>query len=103
MSAGATFDSVSVIGGGARSVFWGRIMASVLDRPLIYRAGGEVGPALGAARLGRLAVTGEAPEAVCTAPSVAFEAEPDPGLRDFYAARLDRYRDLYTRLRGAFR
>jgi len=103
LSAGATFDSVSVIGGGARSALWGRIMASVLDRPLVYRAGGDVGPALGAARLGRLAVTGEEPEAVCTAPPAAFEAEPDPGLRDFYAARLDRYRDLYERLRGAFR
>lgn len=103
LSAGTGIDSVSVIGGGARSRLWGRIMASVLDRSLVYRAGGEVGPARGAARLGRLAVTGESPEAVCIAPPAAFEAEPDPELRDFYAARLDRYRDLYTRLRGAFR
>jgi xylulokinase len=103
LSSGTRLDSVSVIGGGARSRLWGRIMASVLDRTLVYRAGGEVGPARGAARLGRVAVTGEAPEAVCIAPPAAFEAEPDPELRDFYAARLDRYRDLYTRLRGAFR
>jgi xylulokinase len=102
LSAGTRIDSVSVIGGGARSALWGRIMSSVLDRPLIYRAGGEVGPAQGAARLGRLAATGEAPEAVCTAPPIAFEAEPDPILRDFYGARLPRYRDLYSRLRGAF-
>lgn len=103
LSAGTTIDSVSVIGGGARSELWGRIMASVLDCPLTYRAGGEVGPAQGAARLGRMAVTGESPETVCTAPAVAFEIEPDPILRDHYAARIVRFRELYSRLRGAFR
>jgi xylulokinase len=103
LSAGTVIDSVSVIGGGARSALWGRIMASVMGRPLVYRAGGEVGPAQGAARLGRLAVTGEAPAAVCSAPPIAFEAEPDPMLEDYYSSRLDRFRDLYSRLRGAFR
>ncbi len=103
LSAGTAIDTVSVIGGGARSAFWGRIMASVLDRPLVYRAGSEVGPALGAARLGRLAVTGETPAEVCTAPPVAFEVEPDAVLRELYASRLGHYRDLYARLRGAFR
>ena len=103
LSAGTTIESVSVIGGGARSELWGRIMASVLDRPLIYRAGGEVGPAQGAARLARLAVTGESADQFCHAPPVAFEVEPDASLRDFYAERLTRYRDLYRRLEGAFR
>ena len=92
-----------MIGGGARSGLWGRILASVLDRPLVYREGGEVGPAQGATRLARLAVTGEDPAAFCHAPPVAFEATPDPGLRDHYAERLVRFRDLYPRLRGAFR
>lgn len=103
VSAGTRIESVSVIGGGARSPFWGRILASALDRPLVYRAGGAIGPARGAARLARLAVTGEAPEAVCPAPPVDFEVAPDPHLRDRYAEALGRYRDLYGRLRGAFR
>lgn len=102
LSAGTAIDSVSVIGGGARSALWGRIMASVLDRTLIYRAGGEIGPAQGAARLGRLAVSGEAPADFCHAPKIAFQAEADPGLRDLYGERIDHYRDLYKRLRGAF-
>ena len=102
-SSGTVIDEVSVIGGGARSTLWGRILASVLDRPLVYREGGEVGPAQGAARLARLAVTGEDPASFCQAPPVAFEAEPDPVLRDHYASRLARFRDLYTRLQGAFR
>ena len=103
LSAGTEIDSVSVIGGGSRSAYWGRIMASVMDRPLIYRAGGETGPAHGAARLARLAVTGEAPESFCDAPPVAFEVEPDPQLRDHYATQLGRYRECYARLKGIFR
>lgn len=102
LSAGTAIDSVSVIGGGSRSALWGRIMASVLDRSLIYRVGGEVGPAQGAARLGRLATTGESPADFCHPPPVADVAEPDAVLRDHYAERIGHYRDLYTRLRGAF-
>jgi xylulokinase len=68
LAAGTEIRQVAVIGGGARSLLWGRILASVLDRPLAYHGGGEIGPALGAARLARLAAHGEDPRAVCTAP-----------------------------------
>jgi len=95
-------DEVSVIGGGARSPFWGRILATALNRPLCYRTGGAVGPAFGAARLARLAVTGEAPGQVCTAPAIERTVEPDPGLRDGLAARLSVYRHLYGVLRETF-
>jgi xylulokinase len=101
-AAGTALGRVSVIGGGARSRFWGRILASALDRPLAYHAGADVGPAFGAARLGRLAATGEAPAAVCTSPPVAAVVEPDPALVDRYAARHQRYRALYQALRPLF-
>ena len=58
--AGTEIDAISVIGGGSRSALWGRILAAALRRPLTYHAGSEVGPALGAARLARLAATGGA-------------------------------------------
>ena len=92
-----------MIGGGARSRFWGRILASALDRPLSYPAGGEHGPAFGAARLARLAVTGEHPATVCTAPPVATVLEPDAELRERYAARRTLFRTLYRQLRESFR
>jgi len=95
-------DEVSVIGGGARSPFWGRILATVLDRPLYYRTGGEVGPAFGAARLARLAVTGEAAGQVCTVPTIERIVDPDHVLRDGLAARLTVYRRLYGVLRETF-
>ncbi len=99
VEAGAHIDEVSVIGGGARSPLWGRILASVLDRPLRYRAGADVGPALGAARLARLGAGEGVPETVFAQPPVSHEARPDPGLRDHYAERLGAFRELYTRLR----
>jgi xylulokinase len=97
--AGVVLRDVSVIGGGARSRLWGRILASVLRRPLVYRATSEVGPALGAARLSRLCVTGEPAASVCSAPPEAWRAEPEVALEDHYAPRLAAFRDLYRRLR----
>jgi xylulokinase len=93
---------VSVVGGGARSALWVRMLASVLGRPLVVRAGADVGPALGAARLARLAVSGERAEDVCSAPPALHVLEPDPALRDHYRAPLERWRALYARLRPAF-
>ena len=97
--AGVTPREISVIGGGAKSRLWGRILASVLGRALVYRAASELGPALGAARLARLCVSGEPAAAVCTPPPVLWTAEPDAGLASFYAPRLAAFRDLYERLR----
>ena len=99
LEAGVALREVSVIGGGARSRLWGKILASVLGRALVYRAASDVGPALGAARLARLSVTGEEPAAVCTPPPALWTAEPDAGLAAHYAPRLAEFRDLYQRLR----
>lgn len=93
---------VSVIGGGARSELWGRILASVLGRPLLYRAGGETGPAFGAARLARICHTGERPDSVCVAPPVTKVVQPDMAARESYRRKLETYRDLYARLRPLF-
>ncbi len=102
LDAGTAIGAVSVIGGGARSAYWGRILASALDRPLTYYATAEVGPAFGAARLARIAVTAEAPAAVCSAPAVERIIEPDAVLRDRYRTRLEIYRRLYADLKETF-
>ena len=94
---------IAVIGGGSRSGLWGRIIASALDQELTYRAAADVGPALGAARLARLAVTGEAAADVATAPPATDVVAPDARLRERYAEGLPRYRALYAALREEFR
>ena len=97
--AGTTVNTVSVIGGGARSHHWGTIMASVLDVQLNYLEGGEVGPALGAAKLAQIAVTGADPADVCKRPALRFSIEPDPAL----AARLAPKRAAFRAAYGAVR
>lgn len=100
--AGTRLGTLQVIGGGARSALWGRILASVLGRPLAYPVGADVGPAFGAARLGRIAATGEAAEDVCVPPPVERMVEPEPGITEAAAPRLRLFRELYPALREAF-
>ncbi len=102
LEAGAEIGNVSVIGQGAKSAFWGKILASALNRPLRYLEGGEVGPAHGAARLARIAVTGEAPADVCRVPPVKETIEPDRGLAEAYAVKRVKFQSLYKTLKSEF-
>lgn len=97
--AGTRIDSLSVIGGGARSTWWGRIIASTLGVRLDYLDGGEVGPALGAARLARIAVTGADPASICIRPPVRESIAPDPELAERLAPKLARFRSAYAAIR----
>ena len=53
-------------------------------------------------RLARLAVTGEAAEAVCTAPSILETVEPQPQLVELYRPRIEAFRNLYQALKPEF-
>lgn len=90
--AGARIDRLAVIGGGARSRYWGSIFASLLGVPLDYLSQAEVGPALGAARLAEIAATGATPSEVCGRPPVLATVEPDPRIGDRLARNFERYR-----------
>jgi xylulokinase len=101
VASGTRIAAADVIGGGARADAWIAILASVLALPLHRLAEGEHGGAFGAARLARLAVTGEDPGTVCTPPQRRDAAVlPDPALGEAYAARLADYRSLYPALGG---
>ena len=99
---GAAVESIAVIGGGARSAYWGRILSSALHRPLVYRDAAALGPAYGAARLARLGAERASVEEVCTAPPILHVAEPDDRLLDLYAQRIERFRSLYRQLKDLF-
>ena len=102
VEAGTRIDSVAVIGGGARSRYWGAMLASILDRTLTYHEGGEVGPAFGAARLSRIAVGGGDPAAICRPLPVTHAIAPDPAQRAYHQARWPLYRQLYQDLKQRF-
>jgi xylulokinase len=80
-----------------------RILASALDRPVVLYREGAKGPAFGAARLARLAVTGEPVSEVCTVPAVSEMIEPEPALVDAYRSASEKFRRLYRALKPAFR
>jgi xylulokinase len=98
--AGTSIDELSVIGGGSRSRYWGSIIAAALNVRLAYLEGGEVGPALGAAKLALMAVTGASAAEACTRPSVSHIIEPDAALADRLAPRLARFRAAYPALKS---
>lgn len=102
-SAGIDVAAAGFVGGGARSRFWGEIIASALGIPLTRYGGSETGPAFGAARLARIAATGAAVGDVVRPPPVGDPIEPVPRLVEAYAARVERFRALYGALRGEFR
>ncbi|MEE1656295.1 xylulokinase [Microvirga sp. CF3062] len=100
--AGTPLTQAGIIGGGSRSSFWTRIFANVLNIPIMRYQGSDKGPAFGAARLARLAATGEAPEDVCTAPDVLETIAPEPHLVELYQPRIRAFRNLYQSLKAEF-
>jgi xylulokinase len=102
IEAGAAIKQISVIGGGARSPWWGRVLAAALNWPLAYRMGADVGPAYGAARLARLAVTTEASREVCAPPPVEALIEPDARDVAVLTPKRHTFEQLYGDLRGRF-
>lgn len=99
---GGWVDEISVTGGGARLPYWGELLAAALGRPLTYRAGSEVGAALGAARLARLAVSGEKVEEVCLPPPIERVVQPDAALARLLADRRRTFMRLYHDLKSSF-
>jgi xylulokinase len=99
---GGTVGDITVTGGGARLPYWGELLAAVLNRPLTYRLGGEVGAALGAARLARLALGAGRVEDVCVAPSIERVVQPDADLSALLAVRRRTFVRLYEDLKSTF-
>ena len=102
LAGGAAVESIAVIGGGARSAYWGRILSAALRRPLVYRDAATVGPAYGAARLARMGAERASVEDVCTPSPILHVAEPDDRLSGLYAQRIGRFRSLYRHIKDSF-
>jgi xylulokinase len=101
-SVGTDIASASLVGGGARSRFWAELIAGALGLPLHRHHGGEVGAALGAARLAMLAADPRASaEEICLQPPVLDRIAPPPWSADL-APRFARFGQLYQALRPLF-
>jgi xylulokinase len=93
-ASGTSVSAADVIGGGSRSRMWVAILASVLGIPLHRIEEGEHGAALGAARLARLALTGEDASMVCLAPERIETIVSTQAASDAYAESIGIFRRL---------
>ena len=92
-------ESVTLIGGGARSPYWRQMLADVSGQALEYRTGGDVGPALGAARLAQIAVNPSVPLAeFCPPLPLEQRHEPNATLHEEYREKRETFRRLYQQL-----
>ena len=100
-AAGTELSRVTAIGGGARSKYWLKAIATILAIPVDIPADGDFGAAFGAARFGLIAATQADPLAVCTPPVTSETIEPDKALGAAYSDAYARYRALYPAIKGA--
>lgn len=100
VATGTRVESLVAVGGGTRSDYWLKLIATVLDCPVQLPVAGDYGAAFGAARLALMARTGAGAK-VATLPRIARVFDPDPkmiaameaGHARFRAAR-DAIKDL---------
>jgi xylulokinase len=97
---GTPVESLTIAGGGARSEYWGKILASAIDKPLHYLEGSEIGPALGAAKLAMAGTTDLSLDQIFTRPRVKNIIEPCPKLQNRMSSNLEHFRRAYPALKA---
>ena len=100
-AAGAKPASTMIVGGGARSVFWGQMIADATGLTIDLAEGAGAGAALGAARLAMLAAGAGDEAAICTRPAVQQRFAPREDRAALSAPRLRRFRALYQAEKAA--
>ena len=98
---GVKADNIALIGGGAKSAYWRQLLADISDKTIEYRTGGDVGPALGAAKLAQIALNPKEDIANFCQP-LPLEAvyQPRADHTAYYAEKREKYTALYERLKG---
>ncbi|WBM70822.1 xylulokinase [Buttiauxella sp. WJP83] len=98
-SCGVTPQSVTLIGGGARSPYWRQMLADISGQTLDYRTGGDVGPALGAARLAQIAMSPDKPlQALLPQLPLEQQHKPDVARHEHYKTRRKVFNQIYQQL-----
>ena len=92
---GAEMDNMFIVGGGAASGYWVKLLATVLGTPLALPKDQECGAALGAARLAICAATKGSVKDIMTPPEPAAVIEP-------LVEHKAQFDDLYEAFKAAY-
>ncbi|MDH2925070.1 xylulokinase [Nicoletella semolina] len=98
---GVKADNIALIGGGAKSAYWRQLLADITGKTFEYRTGGDIGPALGAAKLAQIALNPSV-DIVTLSQHLNLESVYEPNLvkTAIYAEKRAKYREIYARLKG---
>lgn len=96
---GTRIERLLAVGGGSRSDYWLKSIATALDIPVHLPVAGDFGGAFGAARLALMAATGAGAD-IATLPPIARTIDPDRALTAAYDAGHARYRAAQSAIRG---
>jgi xylulokinase len=100
---GTQATDITVIGGGAQSSYWRQLLSNVLNKKIIFRQGGEVGPALGAARLAQIAMQPDVSITdICPQPEVVQIHNPETDIQSTLIQRRTVFKQVYPQLRALF-
>ncbi|TDQ57722.1 xylulokinase [Mesocricetibacter intestinalis] len=98
---GACSENITLIGGGAKSHYWRQLLADISGRTFEYRSGGDVGPALGAAKLAQIALYPEQDlEQLCKPLKLEQTYYPDKAKTEAYAGKRETFARIYRGLKG---
>lgn len=101
-STGTRFDRLIGVGGGTRSEYWLKAIATALDLPVELPVAGDFGGAFGAARLGLMAASGQGAE-IATPPAISRVVEPERDLATAFSEAHGRYKESYAALKALSR
>lgn len=99
--AGTELERLTAVGGGSRSHYWLKVLATTLNLPIDLPTEGDFGAAFGAARLALIAATQAHPLEILTAPKVAQTIEPETNYIQAFSEAYQRYQQLYPAIKGA--
>jgi xylulokinase len=99
-AAGTSLSAITAVGGGSRSLYWLKLIATVLELPVEVPADGDFGAAFGAARLGMIASENAAWQDICKPPATEAIIDPVPGFSLAYQEAWMRYRSFYSQIKG---
>ena len=94
-SAGADVGACALVGGGARSEYWARLLANILQRDIFTLHGSELSACIGAAKLGFVAI-GQGAQLLAAGMPVKARYRPDLMPQPVLEARYRKFQGLLS-------